>query len=177
MDALQVRFMDSMSQERWPHDAGRFTLHGAMRLSELIPILQVAVGPVILISGVGLLLLSMTNRYGRVIDRARALSDAVRRSPSGPNQAYRLQLDILLRRARLVRLSILLAASSLLLAAMMIIALFLAVLLGLEIGSIVALLFIASMGSLIGSLMVFLSDINVSLAALKLELDSLPQEP
>ena len=39
-------------------------------LSELVPILQIAIGPAILISGVGLLLLSMTNRLGRVIDRA-----------------------------------------------------------------------------------------------------------
>ena len=44
-----------------------------LTLTELIPILQIAVGPVILISGVGLLLLSMTNRLGRAIDRARIL--------------------------------------------------------------------------------------------------------
>ena len=41
-----------------------------MRFAELIPVLQMAVGPVILISGIGLILLSMTNRFGRVIDRA-----------------------------------------------------------------------------------------------------------
>jgi hypothetical protein len=33
--------------------------------------LRDAIGPVILISGVGLLLLTMTNRLGRAIDRAR----------------------------------------------------------------------------------------------------------
>ena len=43
-------------------------------VQDLIPVLQVAIGPVILISGVGLLLLSMTNRFGRVIDRARSLA-------------------------------------------------------------------------------------------------------
>jgi len=145
-----------------------------MRLSELIPVLQVAIGPVILISGVGLLLLSMTNRYGRVIDRSRALSDQLRRSPSGSHEGYRSQLAILLRRARLVRLSILFAATSVLLAAFMIISLFLGVLLGLELGYVVAILFIAAMGSLIASLLVFLGDINVSLAALKLDLDSNP---
>ncbi|WP_345111750.1 DUF2721 domain-containing protein [Candidatus Villigracilis vicinus] len=42
-------------------------------IQELIPVLQTAIGPVILISGVGLLLLSMTNRLSRVIDRARNL--------------------------------------------------------------------------------------------------------
>jgi len=40
-------------------------------VSELIPVLQVAIGPVILVSGVGLLLLTLTNRYGRTIDRSR----------------------------------------------------------------------------------------------------------
>ena len=36
-------------------------------LEKIIPMLQVAIGPVILISGVGLLLLTMTNRLGRAI--------------------------------------------------------------------------------------------------------------
>lgn len=35
---------------------------------ELIPVLQTAIGPVILSSGVGLLLLSMANRLSRVIE-------------------------------------------------------------------------------------------------------------
>lgn len=42
-----------------------------MSLADLIPTLQPAIGPVNLVSGVGLLLLSMTNRPGRVIDRSR----------------------------------------------------------------------------------------------------------
>ncbi len=51
-----------------------------MPLDELIPILQVAIGPVILISGVGLLLLSMTNRFGRVTDRSRTLLENLRQA-------------------------------------------------------------------------------------------------
>ena len=42
-------------------------------LEQIIPELRDAIGPVILISGVGLLLLTMTNRLGRAIDRARQL--------------------------------------------------------------------------------------------------------
>jgi magnesium-transporting ATPase (P-type) len=141
-----------------------------MELSELIPILQVAIGPVILISGVGLVLLSMTNRYGRVIDRVRALSDSLRSGPSSERGRLSSQLDILARRARLIRLSISLSVLSVLLAALLIIALFLAALMRWEIGVLVALLFIACMGSLIASLLVFLVDINVSLSALKLEM-------
>jgi hypothetical protein len=43
-------------------------------MKDVIPLLQIAIGPVILISGVGLLLLSMTNRFGRIIDRSRILA-------------------------------------------------------------------------------------------------------
>jgi hypothetical protein len=42
-----------------------------MSLTDLIPTLQLAIGPAILISGVGLISLSMTNRFGRAIDRSR----------------------------------------------------------------------------------------------------------
>lgn len=145
-----------------------------MPLADLIPILQMAVGPVILISGVGLLLLSMTNRYGRVIDRARSLAEAIRRGGDAERTRLAGQLDILARRARLVRLAITLASASVLFAALMIIALFVAAMLRLELGGFVALLFIACMGSLIGSLAVFIADINVSLSALKLEIPPNP---
>ncbi len=46
----------------------------ARTLNEIIPVLQTAIGPVILISGVGMLLLVMTGRFGRMIDRARVLA-------------------------------------------------------------------------------------------------------
>lgn len=143
-----------------------------MRLSVLISILQMAVGPVIVISGVGLLLLSMTNRFGRVIDRSRLIAEGMRRA--APDARHRLsrQLDVLLHRARLIRISIILAATSVLLAACLIISLFIAALMDWEIGLLVAVLFIACMSSLIGSLIVFIGDINVSLTALKLEIDS-----
>ena len=47
-------------------------------MKDLIPLLPTAIGPVILISGVGLLLLSMTNRFGRIIDRSRILAHEMR---------------------------------------------------------------------------------------------------
>lgn len=43
------------------------------RIGELVPVQQVAIGPVILISGIGLLLLTVTNRFGRILDRSRIL--------------------------------------------------------------------------------------------------------
>ena len=143
-----------------------------MRLTDLVPILQMAIGPVILISGVGLLLLSMTNRLGRVIDRSRLLAETLRSSDAADRKRLSSQLEILSRRARLIRLAIILATVSVLLAGILIIALFVAALMGLEIAPVVILLFISCMGSLIASLALFIGDINLSLSALRLEIEA-----
>ena len=140
------------------------------RLSELIPVLQVAVGPVILISGVGLLLLTMTNRLGRVIDRARILSREVPGAGDARDARISAQLQVLWRRARLIRLAIALASMSALAAAILVIVLFLTALLQAEAAWLISSMFIACMLCLIGSLVVFIHDVNQSLAALKLEL-------
>lgn len=139
-------------------------------LHQLIPVLQVAIGPVILISGVGLLLLTLTNRYGRTIDRSRQLVRELRELEGPHRQRVEGQIDILYRRARLIRLSILLAGVSVLLASVLIIVLFLTALLRVEVGLLISLLFIACLLALCGSLVAFIREVNVSLAALKLEL-------
>lgn len=140
-----------------------------MTLQEILPVLQFAVGPVIVISGVGLILLSMTNRYGRVIDRSRILADVRRHGDAEVVDRCAKQLNVLIKRGRLLRLCIILASLSLLLASLLIIALFITALLRIEDATVVVALFIACMLSLIASLVVFIYDINVSLKAVKLE--------
>jgi hypothetical protein len=135
-------------------------------VKELIPVLQVAIGPVILISGVGLLLLTLTNRYGRTIDRSRQLVRELRELAGDDRERLEGQIEILYRRARLIRLSITLAAVSVLLASVLIIVLFLTALWNLEVGLVLSLLFIACMVALSGSLVAFIRDINLSLGAL-----------
>jgi hypothetical protein len=139
-------------------------------LHELVPILQVAIGPVILISGISLFLLNLTNRFGRIIDRSRVLSREVKDSSS--NQQLADQVKILYRRARLMRLSVSAATAGLLLAALLVIALFLTALLKIEAAVPVGLIFICAMLSFIVSLAAFMKDIQLSLAALSLELGS-----
>lgn len=141
-----------------------------MPLADLVPSLQLAIGPVILISGVGLLLLSMTNRFGRVIDRVRSLTQSLRGATDPDRSRLLAQLAILSARAKIVRAAIALAASSVLLAALLIISLFLGALLQLGIGAAIVTLFILCMLTLIVSLLLFISDINLSLKALWLEM-------
>jgi hypothetical protein len=139
-------------------------------LSELIPVLQVAVGPVILISGVGLLLLTLTNRFGRAVDRSRQLVHELRELSDSDRERLSGQVEILYHRASVIRLSSIMAALSVLLAAVLIICLFVTALLKLEVGLVISLLFILCMACLIVSLGAFIRDIQLSLKALRLEL-------
>ena len=139
------------------------------RLNELIPVLQVAVGPVILISGIGLLLLSLTNRFGRAVDRSRQLIREMRETDDADRLRLMAQVQILYRRARLIQTSIVLAAISVLFAAVLIITLFFTALMKWESALAIGLLFVLCLASLIISLVTFILEIHLSLKALKLE--------
>ena len=143
-----------------------------MSLEQIIPILQLAIGPVIVISGVGLVLLSMTNRFGRVIDRLRSLAETIRSGVSMQEmKSLKQQIEILMRRTKILRVAIAFASVSLVLAAFLVISLFLAELLDLQAAKILVMLFVLCMSCLIVSLLFFIADINVSLSALKVEVE------
>jgi hypothetical protein len=142
-----------------------------MMLDDLVPVLQTAIGPMILISGVGMLLLNMTNRLGRTIDRARQLLAFLKDCDEEERKRYKLQLDILWRRAHLLQTAIALIATSALLAALLVIVLFISALLKFELAIVLSVLFMLCLGALIVALVYFLRDINLTLHALSLELD------
>jgi Sec-independent protein translocase protein TatA len=143
---------------------------------ELIPILQVAVGPAILISAVGLLLLGMTNRLGRVVDRSRALVRAAREAAPPERELQVAQLRILDRRARRMRAAIAWACVSALFAALLVALVFVTALLRLDSAAAIVVAFVACLGSLIAALLLFFADIHLSLVALRLETATLLDE-
>jgi hypothetical protein len=141
-------------------------------MDALIPTLQTAIGPVILISGVGLLLLTMTNRLGRAIDRARNLAARVPHADQVERGLLSAQLRVLWRRARLIRTAIVLASVSALSAAVLVIVIFAASLSDISLFGLIVALFVVCLACLVLSLAVFIHDVNQSLAALSLELHS-----
>lgn len=143
-----------------------------MNIAELVPVLQVALSPVVLISGIGLLLLSMTNRLGRVVDRSRVLSlDSDSREEGDPKLiSHRIQIDILFQRARLLTRGIVFAVLSILCAALLIMCLFLAPLLGQLAAYLAQGLLILSLLSLVVSQVFLLRDVSSTLRALHLEI-------
>jgi Na+/melibiose symporter-like transporter len=139
-------------------------------LDGLTRVLQASISPVALISGVGLLILSLTNRFGRVTDRLREMVRE-RDQTHEHTESLNTQIRIFHRRARLLRAAIGLATGCVLLASLQILFLFGIAVLDLHMHSVVLLIFALSLVSLIGSLSVFLVDMHLSLKAVQCLLD------
>ena len=139
--------------------------------NSLIPLIQTSTTPVILISGMGLLLLTMTNRMGRIMDRSRIYAAQLRQAGPTERTILEQQLDATWQRARIVRLALTAATSSMLMSAALVIVIFVGSLVQRDLGRLMLFLFSGAIILLVASLLAFLRDIFVSLAALKLEVD------
>jgi len=135
---------------------------------ELVPILQTSIGPMILISGLGLLLLTMTNRLGRIIDRSRSLLDDLESNPESYVLRINKEVAILWKRARYIRVAILLACMTCFGASLLIIMLFLSALVNIDLPMVLSAVFICSMLCLSCSLLFFFLDVNMNLAAFRI---------
>jgi uncharacterized membrane protein len=140
-------------------------------LEALTRVLQASISPVALVSGVGLLILSQTNRFSRVTDRLRELAHdratAVAKSPGLDRQ-----IEIFLQRARLLRLAIGAALLCALFASVMVLAVFAIAVLDIAAQALVLLLFACSLVSLICSVLLFLWDMHLSLKAVEESLEN-----
>lgn len=142
--------------------------------SNVLRIIQAAVAPVVLISGVGLLLLTLTARLGRIVDRTRLLATERRTANPEDRRALDIQLTILSRRARLVRLAVALSASSVAIIGLLITILFLGLLLGWNVTLSCILLFVAALLSLVAAMLVFVRELFEALTALDLSVRTAP---
>jgi len=138
-------------------------------VGSLLPIIQASTTPVILISGMGLLLLTMTNRMGRIIDRTRGYVVELREAEPAQRRKLEIQLELTWRRAKVVRLALTFATTSMLLAAGLIVVIFAGTILHADVGGLMLVLFAAAIVSVVAALVMFLRDIFMSLAALQLE--------
>ena len=139
-------------------------------LNELTRVLQTAISPVTMISGIGLLLLSMTNRFARTTDRARALSQQLKNARSGDAENLSIQIKILYRRSRILLWAISLSLASVFAVSLMIIALFAIHAMSLNLHNSVIILFVVSLICLVVSLLLFIKDMTLALQALREEL-------
>ena len=127
-------------------------------LTTVAHVIQLAVAPVFLLTGIGAILGVLTGRLGRLVDRFRTLSE----SNEVPLPKHVRELDILSVRARWVHWAITLCTASALFIAIVIGALFMGAVIDLNPSRIVSILFIAAMTSLIIGLGCFLREISLS---------------
>ena len=140
-------------------------------IPQLVRILSASIAPVIVISGVGLLLLSMTNRYSRVIDRARELIKEFEDTSGEARRASLLeQVRITYRRGRILRTSIILSSVSILFVSVTVLALFAGQVAEGTVDYVSVPCFGLALIALVGSLYFFIQDVRISLQALELEI-------
>ena len=143
-------------------------MEAELHVAAIAHVIQAAVAPVFLLAGVSGLLSVLTNRLGRIIDRARIIEDQLKASSGGTNEEARQRLHTFSQRARLVNASISLCTACASMVCLVIMALFAGAFVNLDLSRLIALLFIAAMISLFTALVCFLREIRIATRHLRI---------
>lgn len=130
-----------------------------MGVEAFTKLVQLSISPLALISGAALLLLSITNRLGRAIDRARTLIV----------EKETVQIEVLVRRAEFLRNSVFFTVFSIFLSTLMVLGLFLRLFMNWPLEGLILVFFFLSIVCLCLALVFLLLDVSLSLKALKVE--------
>ena len=141
-----------------------------METPALITILQASIAPFVLISGIGLLLLSLTNRIARPTDLIRRLLPEMQRATGSDKSLLVNQVDLLRKRCGLLRTSIFLACMAIACVSLVTLLLYGSLLFNVRLYLLVESLFGGSLACLIGSLFYLALDVRITLHSLDLEI-------
>jgi hypothetical protein len=136
---------------------------------QFVRFLQSCITPVALISGVGLLLLTITNRLGRTVDRTRQLVTELDKKNTSRRSKKENEIKILYKRSRFLRNSIGAMVVSVISSSLIIPVLFFMNLFNIDLRLTGYLLFVISILSILISSVYFFMDVILSLHAIKLE--------
>ena len=131
-------------------------------ISTVSHVIQLAVAPVFLLSGVGAILAVLINRLGRIIDRYRVLENSGAAAAAGEETVAQLEMVILSRRARLIHWAISLCTIGALFICIVIATLFVGSMLRVSMSQLIALMFVGAMLALIAGLLSFLREITLA---------------
>jgi hypothetical protein len=135
-----------------------------IQISDIGHVIQLAIAPVFLLTGVCTMLMVLTNRLARIIDRTRVLED---RLDIAYHEAYMDETDILYQRWHLINLAIALSTACGLVICLVIAMLFLGDTTNLNLDRYIAGLFVVGMVALIGSFVYLLREIFVASKTLR----------
>jgi len=144
-----------------------WTVQDVSGVTAVAHVIQLAVAPVFLLSGIGAMLAVMTNRLARIVDRARTVEQRIGEAPS-PGNGDLVELGNLSRRSRLISHAITLCTITALLISAVIAVLFLGAFLDLDTSTLVAWVFIGAMAAFIFGLVSFLREILLATSTMRI---------
>jgi hypothetical protein len=144
-----------------------------MNGGDIAHLIQVALTPIFLISAIGVTLSVLTNRLSRIVDRARAMEEILRR-PDHAHDGRDLHgaLEVLARRARFINAAITLITVSALFIALVVVMLFVNAFLRWDLSAFIASMFILSMLSLAAALTAFLIEVRIATNSLRIGIEA-----
>ena len=137
-------------------------------VADIAHIIQLAVAPVFLLSGVGVTLTVLTNRLSRIVDRARVLEERVAGATETLRTALNADLRPLASRARYINWAITLTTCCGLLVCLVIVSLFVGYFLSLDLSKTIALLFIVAILAFVVAFVSFLREIFLATSSLRI---------
>lgn len=138
---------------------------------EIMDALKACVAPCVLISGAGLLILSVSNRLARPIDRIRSILSHIKENPDKASDSAKKQIKIFYKRCEFLRASIAFATWHVICVSLIMLVLFLSVAFQIQVAAYVSALFVIGLVCLICSLVFFLLDIRLTLRSLAIEIE------
>lgn len=142
-------------------------------VSDVAHIIQLALAPVFLLTGVGSFLNVCTGRLSRIVDRARDITPDIVATRGREHDRLVEELRVLDRRMGIVDTAILLSVVSAGLVCLVVVMLFAAEVAGRGFGRTIALLFIASMLCQAGAFATFIVEIRLSRRTIRVSKDLL----
>jgi hypothetical protein len=141
-------------------------------------IIELSVAPVFLLTGIGALLTVLSNRLGRITDRARVLERRIATTRSDEHRTLLTdETAVLWSRIRIINWAIRLCASSALLICLVIISLFVGAYADVRIADLVAVLFVVSLALIFVALLMFLREVGIATRRMQIGLEFTVGEP
>ncbi len=131
-------------------------------ISAVSHIIQLSVAPVFLLTGIASILVVLTNRLARIVDRSRHLAQQLATAHGEHAHEYRRERRLIARRIRINYVAIGLSIGSALLVCSVIALLFLGFLFTAHLETVVAVFFVVCMAALVAALSCLLSEVYLA---------------
>lgn len=136
-------------------------------------VIQLAVAPVFLLTGIAGVLNVLSTRLGRITDRARLLEQRIPRVQGAEQRDWlRTHADLLWRRIRMINWAIRLSVGGALMICLVVVALFVEDGFGVDIARLVAVLFVSAMLLTVAGLLLLLIEVSLSTRRTRQELEA-----